>query len=249
MGFAEVTPGISGATIAGLFNVYKDFVLVLTAFNPKNILSKNEKFLSNLNPPFIIPLICGMGIAVYAASFVIDYLISEHLIIFKIFLSFLMLTAVTKNCAFDHNIEEAAKYLMSGLVGFLIALAIALTLIEMNFDNSILLIIAGFLAFSAFILPGISGSLVLLLLGSYQFVISAIKLLDVIALLPFILGMTISFLFLPAEIIKSFKANEIRTKVFFSGLIIGSIPAVWLHLQYQEYLIFGSIPAVWLHLH
>ena len=101
----------------------------------------------------------------------------------------------------------------------------------MNFNNSILLIIAGFLAFSAFILPGISGSLVLLLLGSYQFVISAIKMLDVIALLPFILGMTISLLFLPAEIMKSFKANEIRTKVFFSGLILGSIPAVWLHLH------------------
>jgi len=80
-------------------------------------------------------------------------------------------------------------------------------------------------------LPGISGSLVLLLLGSYQFVISAIKMLDVITLSPFILGMIISFLFLPAEIMKSFKANEIRTKVFFSGLILGSIPAVWLHLH------------------
>ena len=231
MGFAEITPGISGATIAGLFNVYKDFVLVLTAFNPKNILNKNEKFLSNLNLPFIIPLIFGMSIAVYAASFIIDYLISEHLIIFKIFLSFLMLTAVTKNCAFDHNVEEAAKYLMSGLVGFLIALAIALTLIEVDFNSPILLIVAGFWAFSAFILPGISGSLVLLLLGSYQFVISAIKMLDVMALLPFILGMTISFLLLPAEIVKSFRANEIKTKVFFSGLILGSIPAVWLHLN------------------
>ena len=139
--------------------------------------------------------------------------------------------AVIKNCAFDHEVKEAGKYLMSFVFGVLIALSIALTLIEVNFNNSILLIIAGFLAFSAFILPGISGSLVLLLLGSYQFVISAIKMLDVIALLPFILGMAISFLFLPAEIMKSFKANEIRTKVFFSGLILGSIPAVWLHLH------------------
>ena len=231
MGFAEITPGISGATIAGLFNVYKDFVSVLTAFNPKNILDKNKKFVRNLNLPFIFPLIFGMGIAVYASSFAIDYLISEHLFIFKVFLSLIMGIAVIKNCAFDHDIRDAIKFLRGFIFGFLIALAIALTLIEMNFNNSILLIIAGFLAFSAFILPGISGSLVLLLLGSYQFVISAIKMLDVIALLPFILGMTISFLFLPAEIMKSFKANEIRTKVFFSGLILGSIPAVWLHLH------------------
>ena len=52
MGFAEITPGISGATIAGLFNVYKDFVSALTAFNPKNIFDKNEKFISNLKITF-----------------------------------------------------------------------------------------------------------------------------------------------------------------------------------------------------
>ena len=142
MGFAEITPGISGATIAGLFNVYKDFVSVLTAFNPKNILDKNEKFVSNLNLPFIFPLICGMGIAVYAASFAIDYLISEHLFIFKVFLSLIMVIAVIKNCAFDHEIRDAIKFLRGFIFGFLIALAIALTLIEMNFNNSILFIIS-----------------------------------------------------------------------------------------------------------
>ena len=82
----------------------------------------------------IDPLICGMGIAVYAASFAIDYLISEHLFIFKVFLSLIMVIAVIKNCAFDHQIRDAIKYLRGFIFGFLIALAIALTLIEMNFN-------------------------------------------------------------------------------------------------------------------
>ena len=61
MGVAEITPGISGATIAGLFNVYKDFLSSLTAFsqNPKDITF--EKVYQNLNINFLFPLLTGMG--------------------------------------------------------------------------------------------------------------------------------------------------------------------------------------------
>ena len=101
---------------------------------------------------------------------------------------------------------------------------------ELDFNNSFLLVLAGLLAFAAFLLPGISGSLVLVILGVYGNVTTAIKDIDLIFLAPFIVGMVISFLALPAQIIKRINDNEVKTKVFFSGLIFGSIPAVWLHL-------------------
>ena len=230
MGIAEITPGISGATIAGLFNVYKDFVNFLNVFNPFKIKPNLSYFYKEIKFSFIIPLLLGMAISIYLSAFAVDYLRKNYLYELKIFLSAVMLIAVIKNCGFDQSFKDSLKYLFDFILGLLIAIVIALSLVELDFNNSFLLVLAGLLAFAAFLLPGISGSLVLVILGVYGNVTTAIKDIDLIFLAPFIVGMVISFLALPAQIIKRINDNEIKTKVFFSGLILGSIPAVWLHL-------------------
>ena len=230
MGIAEITPGISGATIAGLFNVYKDFVTFLNVFNPFKIKPNFKYLYKEINFNFIIPLLFGMAISIYLSAFAVDYLRKNYLYELKIFLSAVMLIAVIKNCGFDQSFKDSLKYLFDFILGLLIAIVIALSLVELDFNNSFLLVLAGLLAFAEFLLPGISGSLVLVILGVYGNVTTAIKDIDLIFLAPFIVGMVISFLALPAQIIKRINDNEIKTKVFFSGLILGSIPAVWLHL-------------------
>tara|TARA_B000000609_G_scaffold155627_1_gene146891 strand:+ start:191 stop:619 length:429 start_codon:yes stop_codon:yes gene_type:complete len=142
-----------------------------------------------------------------------------------------MVIAVVKNCFLDHSISLSKNFFVSFVCGVLIALVIAFSLIDLNFNNVFLILVAGLLAFTAFLLPGISGSLVLVILGLYELIISYIKNLDLIGLLPFIIGMLLSFLFIPKQIIDRFQQNEIQLKVFFSGLIMGSVPAVWLHLN------------------
>ena len=230
MGIAEITPGISGATIAGLFNVYKDFVTFLNVFNPFKIKPNFKYFYKEINFNFIIPLLFGMAISIYLSAFAIDYLRKSYLYELKIFLSVVMVIAVIKNCGLDQSFYDSFNHLFDFILGLLIAIVIALSLVELDFNNSFLLVLAGLLAFAAFLLPGISGSLVLVILGVYGNVTTAIKDIDLIFLAPFILGMVISFLALPAQIIKRINENEVKTKVFFSGLILGSIPAVWLHL-------------------
>ena len=229
MGIAEITPGISGATIAGIFNVYRDFVKVLTAFN-KSIFFDFQSFLRKLNFMFLGPLLIGMALAIYSSTFFITYLIDNNLTLFKIFLSIVMLFAVIKNCFFDQELSESISYLKSFCVGALIAIAIAISVFNFNFNFVLLIMLAGFLAFSAFILPGISGSLVLVLLGVYDEIIFQIKKLDLVSLAPFLFGMLIAFLIVPKVIDRNFDLNQIKTRVFFSGLIFGSLPAVWLHL-------------------
>ena len=231
MGIAEITPGISGATIAGIFNVYKGFISFLKALNPINLKNGILIFLKKIDVNFIVPLILGMAISVYLSAFAIDYLISNYLFLFKIFLSLVMVFAVVKNCFFDQAYEKSKRYLLSFFVGILIALIIALSIFQLDFNNAVLLLIAGLLAFTAFLLPGISGSLVLVILGVYDSVILSIKELDLYALLPFIIGMFLSFLIIPTQILKYIKEDEFKVKVFFSGLIFGSVPAVWLHLN------------------
>ncbi len=230
MGIAEITPGISGATIAGLFNVYKDFVNFLNVFNPFKIKPNLSYFYKEVNFSFIIPLLLGMAISIYLSAFAIDYFRKSYLYELKIFLSAVMLIAVIKNCGLDQSLNDSFKYILDFILGLLIAIVIALSLVELDFNNSFLLVLAGLLAFTAFLLPGISGSLVLIILGVYGNITTAIKDIDVIFLIPFIIGMAISFLVIPAQIIKRINDNEVKTKVFFSGLILGSIPAVWLYL-------------------
>ncbi len=230
MGIAEITPGISGATIAGLFNVYKDFVNFLNVFNPFKIKPNLSYFYKEINFSFIIPLLLGMAISIYLSAFAIDYFRKSYLYELKIFLSAVMFIAVVKNCGLDQSLNDSLKYILDFFLGLLIAIVIALSLVELDFNNSFLLVLAGLLAFTAFLLPGISGSLVLIILGVYGNITTAIKDIDVIFLTPFIIGMAISFLIIPAQIIKRINDNEVKTKVFFSGLILGSIPAVWLYL-------------------
>ena len=230
MGIAEITPGVSGATIAGLFNVYKDFVNFLNVFNPFKIKPNLSYFYKEINFSFIIPLLLGMAISIYLSAFAIDYFRKSYLYELKIFLSAVMFIAVIKNCGLDQSLNDSFKYTLDFILGLLIAIVIALSLVELDFNNSFLLVLAGLLAFTAFLLPGISGSLVLIILGVYGNITTAIKDIDVIFLTPFIIGMAISFLIIPAQIIKRINDNEVKTKVFFSGLILGSIPAVWLYL-------------------
>ena len=237
MGLAEITPGISGATVAGLFNVYNEFVRIISFFSPSQFEFSFKKIKENINLGFSAPLLLGMIIAIFLAVNLINYLITNFLFEFKIFLSLVMVLAVLKNCLLDQRFTISAKFPLHFFSGIFIAACISLTLIEFSYSvfapplKSLFLVFAGFLSFTAFILPGISGSLVLVLLGVYQEAIISLKNFDFLLLSPLILGLSISFFIVPNEIIKSFKKNENSVKVFFSGLIFGSIPSVWLHLN------------------
>ena len=147
MGIAEITPGISGATIAGLFNVYKDFVNFLNVFNPFKIKPNLNYFYKEVNFSFIIPLLLGMAISIYLSAFAIDYFRKSYLYELKIFLSAVMFIAVIKNCGLDQSLNDSLKYILDFILGLLIAIVIALSLVELDFNNSFLLVLAGLLAF------------------------------------------------------------------------------------------------------
>ena len=84
MGLAEITPGISGATIAGIFNVYKDFLASLSSFNPQLLKKGFRQFIANLNLSFMAPLLIGMSVAIVLAANVINYLIVGFLYELKV---------------------------------------------------------------------------------------------------------------------------------------------------------------------
>ena len=77
MGLAEITPGISGATVAGLFNVYNEFVRIISFFSPSQFEFSFKKIKENINLEFSAPLLLGMIMAIFLAVNLINYLITN----------------------------------------------------------------------------------------------------------------------------------------------------------------------------
>ncbi len=77
MGLAEITPGISGATVAGLFNVYNEFVRIISFFSPSQFEFSFKKIKENINLGFSAPLLLGMIMAIFLAVNLINYLITN----------------------------------------------------------------------------------------------------------------------------------------------------------------------------
>ena len=90
--------------------------------------------------------------------------------------------------------SDSAKYFLSFILGIIIAILIAFSLIEFNFNNNFLLIFAGFLGFYSFYIAGHIWFISIIDSWCYQEIISGIKNLDILALLPFIVGMLLAFL-------------------------------------------------------
>ena len=142
MGVSEITPGISGAIIAGLFNFYIGFISFLNSVTPIKLNSGIKLFFKAIDLNFIAPLFIGLSISIYLSAFAIDYLMSTYLFFFKLFLSFVMVIAVINNCFFDHSFKESFSHLLPFIIVIFIALIIALSIIQLDFNNFVLLLIS-----------------------------------------------------------------------------------------------------------
>lgn len=230
LGVANVIPGVSGGTMAVVFNVYDRIISLITP-DIKKIFREWK---------FWLPLGCGMAAGILAFSRIITYLLGHFpvpttwffigLIIGSIPLIFLR---IRENSA-DADVR---KYILLAL-SFIIGLAAVLSMllfdgtennaesvvnIHMNFKYGVLLFASGALAAVAMIIPGISGSLLLLALGMYGIVMNAVADLNIILLLPF--GSGVLFGLIAGAFLVCFMMKHIPACTYSAilGLVIGSI--------------------------
>jgi len=218
VGVAELLPGISGSTVALAFGVYEKFITALSQLKIKN-LSFN---LSKLNKIFyldlLLPFILAMALSVLIASKLILFLYTEYTSSFEVFLAITMIL-ISIFLLKDLNYSSPGIliiYLVIGTgLGFLLGM-----MPDINPEPvSVLIAIFGFIAFSFFLIPGVSGSAILLSLGAYKLVISSIANLDLSILVPFATGCILSLLVMPKLLLflmTNYKNNIIS---LFSGLI------------------------------
>ena len=222
MGVAELIPGISGATVAVIFKIYPNLMTILSNLRVKNLTldlrSLSQTFQFNVS----LPLIISMIIAIILCSKGINYLMINFEELFLTSLGLIMIVLSIYIIDFFKEVIEEKK-----LIAFLLLGAgIGFSLQEINMvsgnTSMIYLFISGILAFSFFLIPGISGSAMLVVLGVYGPIIQAISILDFSLLTPFALGCMVSLLLLPKLVLSIYSSHALRLMHIFSGLILSS---------------------------
>jgi len=223
IGLAELLPGISGSTVAIAFKVYEKFILFLSNLKISNFSFNFKKLNQVFFLDVIIPFFIAMAISVIFASKFILFLYSEYTNGFLIFLSFLM-CSISFLIAF--RLKNEFKFNMNWIIYFLAGAIFAAMLntisLVSNNPSFIVFVLIGFIAFSFFLLPGISGSAILLSIGVYEIIIGSIANMQLEILMPFAIGCLISLFLMPKIINHLLSKYKLNIMIFFAALIFVS---------------------------
>lgn len=230
MGIADAIPGISGGTIALLLGIYEELIGSISNFNInlfKNLKKKGIKYCWNkINGNFLLSLISGVLLSLVSFVKIFSILIQKYpLFIWSFFLGLILATLFV----IKRNIKKW-NILNFILIFIFSILTILLSIIKPSMGENINLfyiLICGIIASSAMILPGISGSLILVILGVYTLIINALNNFEYNIILVFLIGCLIGIINFSKIIKWLFHNYRDYTFSIMLGLVIGSIYTVW----------------------
>ncbi len=230
MGAANVIPGVSGGTIALLTNIFERLVDSIKSFNLKafKLLFKGKfkDFSAHTDFRFLISLLLGIVIAIFTLAKLLEFLFEKYPILVWAFFFGLILASVY---FIGKRVDKwILSVIVTGLIGA--AIAVVITVLNPAQENDAIwyVFICGMVAACSMILPGLSGSFILILMGNYQLVwIESVNNLDMKILIPLVLGAgfgLLGFSYLLSWVFKRFKD---QTLSLLTGFIIGSLTVLW----------------------
>jgi putative membrane protein len=230
MGAADVVPGISGGTIAFITGIYDELLDSLKAINPTSARQLFRQgplvFWQTINGSFLLALALGIGLSIFSLARVMRFLLAHHAVLLWAFFFGLILASaiyVARRMAAWH-LSSLALGLLGAVLSFWLTLT---TPADTSLHAPWFVFVSGAIAICAMILPGISGSFVLLLLGQYAFILGAISDLNLVVLMIFGAGAAIGLL--AFSHLLSWILNHYRnlTIAFLTGLMLGALNKVW----------------------
>ncbi len=233
MGMADLIPGVSGGTIAFITGIYDELLSAISQVNGeflrKLFSRKYGEAIEESSAKFLIVLISGVGTSIILFARMMHYLMENHAVpTWSLFFGLILasIAALSKNVTRVWGIN-----LVWIVLGAIFAyIVVSLVPVETP-DNYLFIFFCGFIAIMAMILPGLSGSFLLLILGKYQFITGAIKSPfigeNIIVMAIFSLGAVLGLLFF-SRILKYFLNNYYQaTMAFLIGVLFGSLKKVW----------------------
>ena len=230
MGIADAMPGVSGGTIALLVGIYEELIKSISELNISlfSELKKNgfKSFWKKLNGNFLLVLSLGIGISLISFVKISANLLENFpLFIWSFFLGLIFATIYVIYKLINNWSVVSLFFLVTSIL-FSLFLS-SFSIYETTEISLLFVLFSGIIASSAMILPGISGSLILVILGVYAYLIKSIDNLEFIVIFTFILGAIIGLLGFSRILKYLFKNHRNVTYTIMLGLVIGSIEKVW----------------------
>ena len=230
MGAADVVPGVSGGTIAFISGIYEELLGSISNINLALIKTLKKDGLKTaweqLNGNFLASLFIGIFISIISLAKIISWTLTNHPVLLWSFFFGLVLASVI------YIAKQITKWNVIAIILVIVGATLAYyitTLNPMISENSSMLFMffAGAIAICAMILPGISGSFILVLLGAYKPVLAAINNRDFTTIATVGLGAIVGLLSF-SRILKYLFANyKNYTLAILTGFIIGSLNKIW----------------------
>jgi putative membrane protein len=230
MGTANVIPGVSGGTIALITNIYERFINALKNINFTAIkllfTGKIKELISYIDLYFLLQVFTGVLIAFFTIAFLLKYLFLHYPIYTWAFFfgliigsSWLIIKKLNKMTLWDWVLL---------LVGISIpVIMVFLKPINEN-DNLFYILFCGIIGTSGMVLPGISGSYLILLLGNYKLImLDAVTTLNLRILIPFLIGSILGLIIVSYFISLLLKKYYNQVLSLLAGFVIGSLALIW----------------------
>ena len=230
MGIADAIPGVSGGTIALLLGIYEELISTISGLNINLLIDLNQNgfksFWKKLNGNFLVTLIVGIGISLIFFIKISSKLLNDYpMFIWSFFLGLIIATVyvifkLIKTWDYINIISAFATIILSSI----------LSSISVNSSDEISLLyilVCGIIASSAMILPGISGSLILVIMGVYKVLIDSVNNLEISIIFTFIIGAITGLISFSKILSWLFNNYKNLTYSIMLGLVIGSIGKVW----------------------
>ena len=228
MGAADVVPGVSGGTVAFITGIYDELLRSIAAI-PNAVApllrGRVAEAWRTANATFLLVLFAGVLTSIFSLAQLISYLLEEHPIPVWSFFFGLILVSV-------HLVgKEIQRRNLSRLISLCLGVGFAYWItvaspVQWN-ASGVSLFLAGAIAICAMILPGISGSFILVLLGLYPVVLGAVKAFDAGIMLTFAGGCLVGLLSFARLLSWVLRRWRDLTLAFLTGLMLGSLNKVW----------------------
>lgn len=228
MGAADVVPGVSGGTMAFIMGVYAQLIEAIRSFD-LDLVKRLLRFdirgaLDQVPWRFLLALGSGIGLSILTLAHLVSWLLeNQRPLLYSLFFGLVLASIVA--------VARDVRWSPTTVLGLVVGTALAFWLVgrvPVAMPNDPLtLFLSGSVAICAMILPGISGSFILLILGQYAYVLEAVKALDVIALLPLAAGCVVGILGFARVLSWLFVHYEQLTITLLVGLMIGSLRKIW----------------------
>ena len=236
MGAADVVPGVSGGTIAFIAGIYDELINSIKSINMHSLkllfTGKIAAFWKAVNGNFLFALLLGIAISVFSLAKLITYLLlNEPVLVWSFFFGLVLASTwfVTKDIK-GWNWKTVAGFVGGAVIAYYITVA---TPAETS-TNLMFIFLCGAIAICAMILPGISGSFILVLLGKYFYVMEAVKTLDLVVLGVFAFGAALGITSFSRVLSYALKNFRNITLSVLSGFMLGSLNKVWPWIEVEK---------------